>query len=900
MLATDDKGYRYRFTVIFSVYKAEKYIDEAVASILHQSIGFEQNVQLVLVDDGSPDRCGEICDGYAAKYPQNIRVIHKENGGPSSARMAGLQVAEGRYVNFCDPDDILSDNALESVYRFFDRYDDVTDIVSIPMILFGTAHGKHHLNTKFDKGTRIINVEKEYYYPQLSVATSFLKNEVAKQLQFSSKLVTAEDAEQITKILIRKPYLGVVADCVYYYRRYGESLVAAGPKKAAWYNDYLRYFCLEVMDYAERERGYIPKFVQYTVFCDMQWKFKIPEAPTVLSAEERAEYGRLLDLCLSKISDEVILKLPGLYWDLRIALLHGKHPEESLVIKSPIDLYLGRDGELLHQYSNTAIRLSFLDREKNGFRLSVRHVVFDLYDKPDTTELYCNGKRFLPEKITFTDNVKSIGKTVSRWFSCEYFLPDEALTEAENRCTFVTSVSGARVEHKHVSADANFPLESGYKKAYCYRDGYTFTLDPSALLIRKATNADRRKAERAFRRELWRSDRNGERKAVLARILLGVYRAFHKKPVWIISDRLNKCGDNGEAFFRYLKQIKYKKVRYYYAIRKCPGYDQMRPLGNVVDRDSWKYKFLHLAAECIISSHGDDFVTNPFDNYSAPYKDILRQKNFIFLQHGVTQNDISGWLNRYNKNIRGFICAANPEYRSILDTPSYFYTEREAWLTGFARFDRLYHDEKKYITVMPTWRRYLMSGFDNEAGIWLGSEQFTSSRYYQFYNALINDERLLSAAKEYGYTVCYMPHPNVITFKDVFHQAEGVRFFTIDDEYRDVYAQSDLVLTDYSSAVFDFAYLRKPVVYAQFDKEEFFDGGHVCVAGYFDYERDGFGEVTYDLDSTVAVLIDYMKNGCQMKPEYRERADRFFAFNDRDNCKRILAKIEEAENREEK
>ena len=100
-----------------------------------------------------------------------------------------------------------------------------------------------------------------------------------------------------------------------------------------------------------------------------------------------------------------------------------------------------------------------------------------------------------------------------------------------------------------------------------------------------------------------------------------------------------------------------------------------------------------------------------------------------------------------------------------------------------------------------------------------------------------------------------------------------------------------MILTDYSSAVFDFAYLRKPVLYTQFDKEEFFKGEHVYTQGYFDYERYGFGEVEYDLESTVDRIIEYMKNGCQLKEKYRKRIDNFFAFNDKNNCQRVYEAI---------
>ena len=93
--------------------------------------------------------------------------------------------------------------------------------------------------------------------------------------------------------------------------------------------------------------------------------------------------------------------------------------------------------------------------------------------------------------------------------------------------------------------------------------------------------------------------------------------------------------------------------------------------------------------------------------------------------------------------------------------------------------------------------------------------------------------------------------------------------------------------------MFDFAYLRKPVIYTQFDQEEFFAGEHVYTKGYFDYERDGFGEVECDLDATVDRIIEYMENGCELKDKYRQRIDNFYAFNDRNNCERVYQKIME-------
>lgn len=101
-----------RFSVIVPVYKVEDYLKQCVQSVLEQSFeGFE----LILVDDGSPDKCGKLCDAFSNK-DNRIRVVHKPNGGLSSARNAGLDMAQGEYIIFLDSDDFWDDrNALKGI-----------------------------------------------------------------------------------------------------------------------------------------------------------------------------------------------------------------------------------------------------------------------------------------------------------------------------------------------------------------------------------------------------------------------------------------------------------------------------------------------------------------------------------------------------------------------------------------------------------------------------------------------------------------------------------------------------------------------------------------------------------------------------------------------------------------
>ena len=100
-------------SVIMPVYKVEKYLARAIDSVCAQSYS---NLEIILVDDGSPDKCGEICDEYAYR-DKRIKVIHKENGGLSDARNAGLDIMQGEYVIFIDSDDYIASFFIEELYK---------------------------------------------------------------------------------------------------------------------------------------------------------------------------------------------------------------------------------------------------------------------------------------------------------------------------------------------------------------------------------------------------------------------------------------------------------------------------------------------------------------------------------------------------------------------------------------------------------------------------------------------------------------------------------------------------------------------------------------------------------------------------------------------------------------
>lgn len=118
-------------SVIVPVYKVEKYLDQCVASIVSQSFS---DLEIILVDDGSPDNCPAMCDAWA-KRDSRIRVIHKENGGLSDARNAGMAAAKGSFIGFVDSDDIIPPEMYQVLFSLLKQDD--SDIAACGIKQFG-------------------------------------------------------------------------------------------------------------------------------------------------------------------------------------------------------------------------------------------------------------------------------------------------------------------------------------------------------------------------------------------------------------------------------------------------------------------------------------------------------------------------------------------------------------------------------------------------------------------------------------------------------------------------------------------------------------------------------------------------------------------------------------------
>ncbi|EAI3611885.1 capsular biosynthesis protein, partial [Campylobacter coli] len=325
--------------------------------------------------------------------------------------------------------------------------------------------------------------------------------------------------------------------------------------------------------------------------------------------------------------------------------------------------------------------------------------------------------------------------------------------------------------------------------------------------------------------------------------------------LWLFADMSWRADDNAEHLYRYVMHNHPKQKIAFILSKNSIDYPRLKKEGfRLIDPKGFYFKYLIYKADKIISSHIDRYIFNALGG------DTLKTKDFIFLQHGVTKDDLSRWLNQRKIDI--FITGAKAEYDSIAgDFNQYKFSTKEVVLTGLARWDALIKNNvlnTKQILIMPTWREYL-SGKMQKYGVRARNPEFVKSLYFQKWQEFLCSKELEKLAVRYGYSVVFIPHPQVRMCLGDFSLPSYI-VTSYKDSIQELFCESSLMITDYSSVAFEMAVLKKPVIYYQFDKDEFF-AKHSYAQGYFDYERDGFGEVCFDYDQLLFCLKNILNNG---------------------------------------
>lgn len=215
-----------KFSILVPVYNVEKYLEQCVESLLNQT--YKGDYEIILVDDGSTDSSGKICDKYAEQYSEKVKVIHKENGGHSTARLAAIKAAAGEFCLFCDSDDFVENNLLGTVDRVLEN-NPQTDLVMY-------SFSYYENDKKLPRKASIIenyeifegNEKKKLYEIFITttcinslwtkaIKTEILKNDPTDYRRISDKDI-AEDAYVISYFLTASKKIININESLYNYR----------------------------------------------------------------------------------------------------------------------------------------------------------------------------------------------------------------------------------------------------------------------------------------------------------------------------------------------------------------------------------------------------------------------------------------------------------------------------------------------------------------------------------------------------------------------------------------------------------------------------------------------------------------------------------------------------------
>ena len=158
--------------------------------------------------------------------------------------------------------------------------------------------------------------------------------------------------------------------------------------------------------------------------------------------------------------------------------------------------------------------------------------------------------------------------------------------------------------------------------------------------------------------------------------------------------------------------------------------------------------------------------------------------------------------------------------------------------------------------------------------------------YYKNWNKLLNNKKLIEYIEEKNIEILFYQHMNMQQYLNEFKsKSKNIKILNLDYDIQQVLKESSLLVTDYSSVFMDFAYMKKPIIYFQFDKKEFRKKQYQ--EGYFSYEKDGFGDIAQTVEDTVNKIINYIEKKYKLEKKYLNKMNSFYELYDKNNCERI-------------
>ncbi|MDR1359622.1 MAG: bifunctional glycosyltransferase family 2 protein/CDP-glycerol:glycerophosphate glycerophosphotransferase [Deltaproteobacteria bacterium] len=836
-------------SVVVALHNAQSWLERFVVSLQKQSF---KDFEAIFIDDASTDQSAAMLEGFASG-DQRFRLLrHSQNCGAGVARNLGIRSALGETVCFADPDDLLPEHSLEVRYAAYKKHQAVVrachDEITGQGALLNHETRPENLARVCDPARAAARVGVNPFlcaHWTWLLPTGLLRRQ---NIFHGENMRTADDIVMLARLFFHISRLVWIPETVYYWIKRADSLSTAcyTPEH---YADYFR--CCDIF-YEEAEqcgqvrladmffndycRAYLNHFLGQT------GEGKSGEAEAGALVAEMAgvcQRRGVLARCLPQLRKNP-LKLAGIYRLWRILQDDGPSFLQKM-LKAQNAAYA-----LLRQAEYQALRKAGRQQEAD----------FDKFDQEQgllrARYLFCDAPP--EERLVFgkTTLAPAFAKSRKVFDGEDYAVFERILwlpvpQGGEEKLSLLLEGKNAGLEYSPADIRRAFALKPPDKSA----------LPPKARALRRLASS----------------------KAMRERF----------KDAWMFMDRDTRADDNAEHLYRWVLR-NHPEINAWFVLREeSPDWPRLLAEGfRLIPFDGLEHDVLFLLAKNLVSSQMDRYIYARLDD--RLYGDI-RACKYVSLQHGVTKEDISPWINEVDMDL--FVTATRAEYHSIIDDgTSYALTAREVVLSGFPRHDALLFapEPEKLLFVMPTWRAELAGKWDLKGQRRERNPKFAASGFVGAWRSLLCSAELAELCRALGYQTVFWPHPGFEDYLADFSLPEHIRTPS-GQSIQTLLKRSALLITDYSSIAFDLAFMFRPVLYCQFDDEAGYAKGQNRRRGYFSYERDGFGPVCRTEKDLLACLEKTLRANCRPEEVYLQRMQETFALRDGKCCERTFAAI---------
>lgn len=878
------KDFKYDISVIVPVYNVEEYLSTCLDSLINQTYDLKK-IEIIAINDGSTDSSLDILRKYQEKY-SNIVVLNEENSGLSKTRNKGMKIAKGRYILFLDSDDTLTPNSIEDIVTFFDKHYDEIDLVSYKIIPILNGEPKPlHYRYKYLTKTGIYDLRnKNNWYVCITTMNYCIKNRFEDNVLFDTTPGFRHEDQKFSMDIIKdKLVIGYVDEAQYLYLQQPQSIT-----KTWFYAYYLFDSTMTFWENFFNQYDEVPEYFQALFINDINWKFRAGILlPYHFEGKEYKQQINRITTLLKRTKDDVLLNHPAVDKYHKHYFLDLKAHNKYEVHTAPNGIALLNQDTLLFADFKIDISVHKMRIKDNCFKL-MAYLKSPAFLHSSNPKLYyiVNNARGNMTEIPLRESSYSYYASKEKCAKAYLFECNIPLDDLE-KIKFYVELDNQLIEGCFMFP-LGLPLSDKLSRYYYVKDKYFIEYDKltnefvfskkslSKMIPIKVNN-------------FFYFMMNGKKKLIV-RILANIYRP--KKKIWLYYDCKGVKKDN--AYFQFEHDLEKKDgIKRLYVSNNSKAFTKenisRKSLHHTIYFKSLKHYVLYLNADKIITAFIEPENCIPFGKKTyTEYLDIAKIPEVIYLQHGVLHAHMPWKYSLDRLFLDREIVSTYFEIDNLKN--NYCFTDSHIINAGMPRYDLIdnHIDSKRKILYAPSWRSYLVG--KQVAAYASMDNYFIESEFYKESYAFLTSPKLVKMLEKYDFELNFKLHPIFKKYKHLY-KCLSPRI-KIDEDNPD--SDYRIFITDFSSYVFDFVYLKRAIIYFVPDYIKFKSGMNLYREVDLKFEN-GLGDFCQTAEESLKSLEELLENNGVAKPMYMEKMDNFFIFDDCSQRERIYQDLVDME-----